>query len=184
MTRHDGAGSGKRSQMSESAELSELKATIDALAAQVRHLEDQAAIGQLVAQYGPAVDSGSADAAAGLWATDGAFEVPPYATWTGHEEIAEMVNGPGHQALIVNGAAHVLTAPLISVDGDEARAWNYALNIRWDPGHDRFWVARVSANRWRLRRHPGGWRITHRVNRALDGTPEPRALFRESTESG
>jgi hypothetical protein len=173
----------EETQVSDASELAELRATVAALAARVRQLEDQVVIGQLVAQYGPAVDSGSAEAAAGLWEESGAFEVPPYATWTGHEEIAGMVNGPGHQALITNGAAHVLTAPLIAVDGDDARAWNYALNVRWDPEQDRFWVARASANGWRLRRSSGGWRIAHRVNRALDGTSEPRAIFRESTEN-
>ncbi|MBE3201678.1 nuclear transport factor 2 family protein [Frankia sp. CH37] len=147
-------------------------------------LEDQVAISQVIARYGPAVDSGSAAAAAALWADDGVFEVPPYAVWTGHAQIAGMVDGAGHQELIANGCGHVLTAPLVSVDGDEARAWNYAMNIRWDAGQDRFWVARVSANLWHLRRGPAGWQVTHRTNRSLDGTEEARALFRPSTDSG
>ena len=170
--------------MSEAQELAGLRATVAELTARVRQLEDQVAIGQLVARYGPAVDSGSAAAAAALWADDGVFEVPPHGAWAGHEEIAGMVNGPGHQALITNGAAHVLTAPLVAVDGDQARALNYALNIRWDADQDRFWVARVSANGWHLRRYPEGWRIVHRVNRALDGSPEPRAVLRESADLG
>ena len=168
----------------ELAELAELRATVAALAARVKHLHDQATISQLIARYGPAVDSGSAAAAAGLWDADGVFAAPPHGTWTGHDEIAGMVNGPGHQALINNGAAHVLTAPLIAVDGDEATAWNYALNIRWDAGNDRFWVARVSANRWRLRRRSGRWQITDRTSRTLDGAQEPRALFGETAGMG
>jgi SnoaL-like domain len=166
--------------VSETPELAELRATVTALAARVQHLEDQAAIGRLVARYGPAVDSGSAAATAALWADDGVFEAPPHGAWTGHDEIVGMVNGSGHQDLIDNGAAHVLTAPLIAVDGDEATAWNYALNVRWDAAQDRFWVARASANRWRLRRRSGHWQVTHRLNRALDGSQEPRAVFRES----
>ena len=163
------------------AELAELRATVAALSARVQHLADEVAIGQLIARYGPAVDSGAATASAALWAEDGVFAAPPHGAWTGHDEIAGMVNGDGHQALILNGAAHVLTAPLIAVDGDEATAWNYALNIRWDATQDRFWVARVSANRWDLRRRSGRWEITHRVNRALDGSPEPRAVLAEPT---
>lgn len=45
--------------MSETDELAQLGATVEALAAKVRALEDQVEIAQLVAQYGPAVDSGS-----------------------------------------------------------------------------------------------------------------------------
>jgi ketosteroid isomerase-like protein len=168
----------------ELAELAELRATVTALAARVQYLDDQAAISRLIARYGPAVDSGSATAAAGLWAEDGVFAAPPHGTWTGHDEIAGMVNGSGHQGLIMNGAAHVLTAPLVAVDGDEATAWNYALNIRWDEGHDRFWVARVSANRWRLQRLAGRWECTDRTSRTLDGAPEPRALFGETAGLG
>jgi hypothetical protein len=168
------------SDTAEQTELAELRATVSALAARVSRLDDQAAISQLIARYGPSVDSGSAAAAAALWARDGVFAAPPHGTWTGHDEIAGMVSGSGHQGLILNGAAHVLTAPLVAVDGDEATAWNYALNIRWDAGHDRFWVARVSANRWRLRRHSGRWQITDRTSRTLDGTQEPRALLGET----
>jgi hypothetical protein len=165
-----------------SDDLAELRDTVAQLSRQVRALEDQIAIGRLVARYGPAVDSGSAAATAALWSEDGRFDVPPYAVWTGHDEIAGMVDGDGHQALITNGVAHVLTAPLIVVDGDDAQAWNYALNLRWDPELRRFWIARASANGWRLHREPGGWRIAHRVNRNLDGSPEPRAIFREGTQ--
>ena len=162
-------------------ELTELRATVAALAARVQDLDDQASITRLIARYGPAVDSGSADAAAALWAEGGVFAAPPHGTWTGHDEIAGMVEGSGHQGLILNGAAHVLTAPLIAVDGDQATAWNYALNIRWDAANDRFWVARVSANRWQLQRSSTGqWQITDRTSRTLDGAAEPRALFAET----
>ena len=163
-------------------EVSELQATVEALAARVQLLEDQVAITQLVSSYGPAVDSGSSEAAARLWTEDGVFDVPPYATWAGHGEIAGMVEGEGHRGLIMNGAAHVLTSPRIVIDGDEARGWSYALNIRWDAEEERFWVARVSANGWRWRRGTDGWRIAYRVNRNLDGTEEPREVLRGSTE--
>jgi len=47
-----------------------LRATVDMLPAQVRALAGQVEIMQLVAQYGPAVGSGSGRAAA-LWTGDG-----------------------------------------------------------------------------------------------------------------
>jgi SnoaL-like domain len=52
-----------------------------ALAARVQVLEDQQALAQLVASYGPAVDSGSADATADLWFEDGVFDVVPHGVW-------------------------------------------------------------------------------------------------------
>jgi len=159
------------------SELEDLRAALAALSARVEMLEDQVALGQLVASYGPAVDSGSSRRAAQLWSDDGVFDVPPIARWQGHDEIAGMVEGEGHQGLIANGVGHVLTAPRVVVDGDEARGWNYALNIRWDPTEERFWVARVSANEWTWRRETSGWRTVSRVNVNLDGTQPPRELF-------
>lgn len=49
------------------SELDDLRAAVALLAARVQTLEDEHAIRQLVAQYGPAVDSGSGEAAAALW---------------------------------------------------------------------------------------------------------------------
>jgi uncharacterized protein (TIGR02246 family) len=157
-------------------EIEELREMVTALAAQVRHLEDQVEIMQLVAQYGPAVDSGSADAAAGLWTEDGTFVAVPYLEMKGRGDIVDMVNG-GHQDLIKNGCGHVLTVPHVVIDGDEATGRSYALNIRWDAEADQFWVARVSANTWRWVRTPEGWRIAERVNANLDGTLEHRQML-------
>ena len=162
----------------------DLRATVEMLAARVRALEDQVEIMQLVAQYGPAVDSGSGDAAAGLWTGDGTFDAVPQLRMRGREEIAGMVHGGGHQSLIDNGCGHVLTVPHIVVDGDTATGRSYALNIRWDAAADRFWVARVSANTWRWVRTPQGWRIAERVNANLDGTAEHREMLAPPTTTG
>ncbi len=156
-------------------------ARLQALEARVRELEDRDALAQLVASYGPAVDSGDADAAASLWSDDGVFDVVPYFELVGREGIAGMVNDEGHQSLILNGCGHVLTAPKLSIDGDHARGWNYAFNIRWDADADRFWIARLSANEWEFRRDGDSWRVARRTNINLDGDGRPRALFRNST---
>jgi hypothetical protein len=160
------------------AEAGDLHERLHALESRVILLEDQVALAQLVATYGPAVDSGSAVAAARLWREDGVFDVVPFFELVGHDGIAGMVNGEGHQSLISNGCGHVLTAPKIVVDGDEARGWNYAFNIRWDPEADRFWIARLSANEWQFRRGADGWRVVRRTNINLDGDEKPRALLR------
>jgi hypothetical protein len=159
-----------------------LRTEVAALTKRLGEVEDQLDLAQIVARYGPAADSGAADAAAELWTEDGAFIVPPMATWTGHGEIAAMYRGDGHQSLLRNGVAHVLTAPRVIIDGDTASGWNYALNIRWDAAAERFWVARVSANEWHWVRTESGWRTTSRENRNLDGAEEPRALLRRSTQ--
>ena len=51
-----------------------LAEAVAALRARVRQLEDHLEITQLVAQYGPSVDSGSAEATADLWTDDGSFD--------------------------------------------------------------------------------------------------------------
>lgn len=159
------------------SEIDELRQTVKALAARVRTLEDHLAITQLVAQYGPSVDSGSADATAALWTEDGTFDAVNAIEMRGQEQIAGMVRSDGHQSLILNGCGHVLTVPHVVVNGDEAEGRSYALNIRWDAEADRFWVARVSANTWRWVRTDDGWRIAERVNANLDGTAAHREML-------
>jgi ketosteroid isomerase-like protein len=157
--------------------LEDLRAAVAELQDRVRLLEDHLQITQLVAQYGPAVDSGSADATAALWTAEGVFDAAGTLEMQGHDEIARMVESKGHQDLIRHGCGHVLTVPHVVVNGDEAEGRSYALNIRWDGESQRFWVARVSANTWRWVRTSDGWRIAHRVNANLDGTPEHRQLL-------
>jgi len=113
-------------------DIDELKATVEALAARVRRLEDQAEITQLVAQYGPSVDSGSPVATADLWTDDGTFEAVGAISMRCHDQIAAMVSGDGYQYLIRHGCGHVLTVPHVVIHGDTATGRSYALNIRWD----------------------------------------------------
>src|SRR3954451_14655844 len=77
------------------SELEALNAAVAELSAKVRVLEDHVALTQLVARYGPTVDSGSADATAALWVDDGVFEVVNLFTMNGRHDIAGMVNGDG-----------------------------------------------------------------------------------------
>jgi hypothetical protein len=147
------------------------------LARRVSDLEDQLAIQRVLAFYGPAVDSGSGEDAAGLWTEDGEYDAQ-LGTWTGRAAIAGMVHGENHQGLIHNGAAHVMGGvPYITVDGDRAVATSYWHLHR--KGEDHFEVWRVTATRWELVRRPDGWRITRRVNRLLDGGDEARDLLRQ-----
>jgi hypothetical protein len=160
--------------------LEELSAAVAKLTEKVRSLEDQLEIMQLVAQYGPAVDSGSGAAAAGLWVEDGSFDALPQRRMRGRAQIAGMVGEPGHEAMLERGCGHVLTVPHVVVEGDRATGRSYALNIRWDAEAQRFWIARLSANTWRWRRTAEGWRIEERVNAGLDGTPGHREMLAPS----
>lgn len=158
------------------SETEDLRAMVEELSAQVRVLADQVEIMQLVAQYGPAVDSGSGGAAAALWTEDGIFDAIPHLRMRGRDDIAAMVN-VSHQSLIRDGCGHVLTVPHIVVDGDRATGRNYSLQLRWDADAGRFLVFRVSASTWRWVRTPQGWRIAERINAPLDGTPEHRDML-------
>jgi hypothetical protein len=113
------------------SEADELRATVGRLADRVRALEDHVEIMQLAAQYGPAVDSGSGEAAAALWTEDGVFDAVPHLRMRGRDDIIGMVCGDGHQSLLSGGCGHVLTVPHIVVNDDEATGRSYALQLRW-----------------------------------------------------
>lgn len=118
-----------------STEIEELRTELAALRRRAALLEDRAEIEQLVAQYGPSVDSGSAEAAAALWSEQGTFDVAGVIAMHGREQIAGMVDGEMHQGLIRNGCGHILTVPHIEIDGDTATGRSYALNIQWEPAN-------------------------------------------------
>lgn len=150
---------------------------IRALEQRLAALEDQLALYRLISTYGPAVDTGSGTEAAALWAEGGAYEFDT-SRLDGPGGIAAMVAGDTHQGLIHQGCAHILALPVVTVDGDEARATGYSRVYRHvDDGYE---VWRVSANHWRFRRTPEGWKVTHRVNRTLDGSPEARQILRRA----
>ena len=88
------------------SDIEQLRATVERLAGQVRALEDQVEIMQLVAQYGPSVDSGRGEVTASLWTEDGSFDAVPVWEMRGRDDIISMVHGPGHQRLIHDGCGH------------------------------------------------------------------------------
>jgi ketosteroid isomerase-like protein len=69
----------------------------------------------------------------------------------------------------------VLSVPVVDLDGDHATAVNHSRVYVHRDGEWR--LARVSANRWTLRRDDGRWRVELRTNRLLDGDPDARALL-------
>ena len=157
------------------ATVAALGATVEALAARVHQLEDQLELYQVVARYGPAVDSGDPEATAALWLEDGTYETEQTGPMVGRAGIAAMVVGEGHQGLIHGGCGHVLSMPVVQVDGDHAVLTNHSRLYR--KGEDGFDLWLVKANRWELERTDEGWKVRSRVNRTLDGSPGARELF-------
>lgn len=151
-----------------------VESRLAALEDRLRALEDERDITRLILSYGPLVDSGCPAGVAALWEPDGVYDVDEL-LMTGQAEIEAMVRSAGHQRWIAGGCAHVAGPPHITLDGDEATAVGYTLMIVKRP--DGFVLRRATANRWRLRRTPAGWRAVTRTNRVLDGREESPDLL-------
>jgi SnoaL-like domain len=145
-----------------------------ALERRVQLLEDEVAVLRLVNSWGPAVDTGSSEAAGALWDQTGVLE-SDLSRLEGPGAVVAMVESDGQQSLIRQGCAHVQSAPIVTVDGDRAEAVTYSqVYLHSDQGHH---VWRVSANQWQFVRTPSGWRVTRRSNRVIDGSPEAHQIL-------
>ncbi|MBH1997534.1 MAG: nuclear transport factor 2 family protein [Sphingomonadaceae bacterium] len=145
------------------------------LATRIAALEDQEAIRDLLARYGPLADAGDCAGAAALWTEDGVYKVGGFGEYRGQSAIRTLLEGENHQSLIHGGAAHILSPPVIALEGDRATARNHSVVFR---KAGELWEAhRASANLWHLVRTEEGWRIARRVNRLLDGSTDARALI-------
>lgn len=150
---------------------------LTALETRLRSAEDQLEIIRLLNTYGPAVDSGSAEAAIGLWTQDGIYDAGGVTRFT-PEALVTMYNDTGHQGLVHTGSSHLTATPRIEVNGDEAEAVAYSfVVVRRD---DEFYIMRGAINHWHLVRTAQGWRIKERLNRVLDGTPESHEVMRRA----
>ena len=137
-------------------------------------LEDQAAIYQILACYGPAADSGSSQRAAQLWTEDGVYDLHTQ-IMQGQQDIVNELEGEWHQGLIHQGSAHIMSLPYVTINGDEAVATSYSRLYRRED--DAFKVLSCSANRWELVRTAQGWRVKRRMTRRLNGSEDSHALF-------
>jgi len=154
---------------------------LDRLEREVERLRDHVAISQLIASYGPLADTAEnfelgLDAGS-LWEEDGRYDLGSDWIGTGPQGVAALLDNGEHQALVGQGGAHVLSLPVITLSGDEAKAVNYSRVYRHEAGHFSLW--RVSANYWELRRTDGQWKVVLRRNRMLDGSEDARAILRQ-----
>jgi SnoaL-like domain len=155
--------------------MSDLEDIVTRLETRVKLLEDQLALYRIVSTYGPAMDTGSAEAAGSLWAEDGVYEFDTTRA-KGPAGIAAMAESDGMRAQFEQGSAHVLSMPILRVTGDTARATGYSrVYLHTPEGYD---VWRVAANHWEFIRTTEGWRVSRRTNRVIDGSPEAREILR------
>ena len=145
------------------------------LAARIALLEDREAIRELIARYGPLADAGDCAGAAALWTEDGVYEVGGFGSYTGRAAIQTLLEGESHQGLIHGGAAHVLSPPVIDLDGDRAVARTYSVVFR--KSGDNWEAHRASANMWHLVRVGAEWKVARRINQLLDGSADARTLI-------
>ncbi|MDL4819705.1 nuclear transport factor 2 family protein [Actinomadura opuntiae] len=154
--------------------MTDVETRLAALEDRVRVLEDEQEITRLILSYGPLVDSGCAEAVAGLWDEDGVYDVDEL-MMDGRPAIDAMVRSANHQRWIAGGCAHFVGPPHVTVSGDEATAVGYTLMIvKRENG---FAPRRATANHWTLHRTSAGWSVTNRTNRVLDGRPESPDLL-------
>ena len=154
------------------------EAEIAALARRLQSVEDRLEIINLLATYGPLVDSGECHPAAELWVDDGVYDVGGSGQARGRKAIAALYEHDLHQSLIHQGSGHVTTTPRITLDGDTATAIAHSFVLLRGEGEWRVW--RASANEWKLVRGPHGWQIVERINRPLDGTEQSHDVLRKA----
>lgn len=160
--------------------MSETEARLNRLEAQLLALQDHVAICQIIARYGPLADSADTYErglkVGALWAEDGVYELAEGWAGQGPQGIAGLLDNDVHRALVHDGAAHIPSAPHVTLDGDRATAINYSRVYKHE---DRtFVVWRVSVNHWTLARTDDGWKVTRRINRLLDGSDDAQAVLR------
>lgn len=144
----------------------------------MQRIEDQLAIYQVISRYGPAADAGATAEAVDLWKADGIYDVGGVGKYTGHDEIAGLLESDLHQGYIQNGSAHLLSLPHVILNDGAATAVNYAqLALRTEDGYQ---TTRIVASRWELACSDGTWKVTNRKNILLDGSEAGRELLERS----
>ena len=143
--------------------------------ARLRLAEDQLAIYQLIAAYGPGIDSLDFAQSVELWTADGEYDLEGIGVYKGAAGLRTMLDTPFSQGVLQGGSAHVLSLPFVIVEGDRAVATNYGRIYVPTDGH--YAPVRVVSARWSLVRTKDGWRVERRVNRLTNGNDAARALL-------
>ena len=144
--------------------MSDLAKTIAGLEARIQRLEDERAIIDVLTSYGFAVDADDPDLTAALYSAEAVIDIDAAVTISGRAEIADMVRGEAHQAILPD-CAHVMGPFVVRVDGDQAAATGYATVYAVADGARHVW--RQAAARFELQRIGGAWQIVRRQSRSM-----------------
>ena len=169
-------------------------ATVSALEARLRMVEDRLEIYNLIASHPPSADTGADYYTRAIYLEDGAVDFGGGKAASGNEAVAAIGRTPEHQAAIAGGLAHFAGLPHISIDGDRAVVVSNLQILTPHPtaepvavpGHGTsrgYRVHRVGANRWELERTAQGWKIRRRTLRPLDGSEPARELLRTALKA-
>ena len=169
--------------------VNELVEIVSELQRRVRVLEDHIALYQSLGAYGPAVDSMELRTAVDGWEPDGVYDLGDgfpdidggrgLLVLQGHAEILRMLESPVHGDFVDQGCAHVMSLPLVRIDGDRAVGIGY--HRVYAHGENGAYVGKLSASRIEWRRQDSGeWKIVRRTHRLIDGREQGRNLLRDS----
>jgi hypothetical protein len=156
---------------------------LDLLERRLGRLEDQQAIYQLLATYGPSADSGSDDVVLSLHIPEASYD-SGIEVFEGAQGVADMIASlPLHRQVMAEGSAHIMSLPIVHVDGDKATAVCHCELRRYSRENDQFRVWRTSSVVFDLVRTDDGWKIAKRVNHLLDGTDASHDHFRAGLQA-
>lgn len=159
--------------------MSDVEARLAALEAEVRFLRDHLAIRQIMARYGPLMDTTNTperlQKAADFYG-EGIYELDGHRRYNGPEFAQQSLAHFPHQGLIRDGSSHIMAMPYVLVEGDKATAVGYSHVFRNDHNGG-FSIYRASANYWEFERKDGEWKVVRRRNHLMDGTEAPRKLL-------
>lgn len=141
----------------------------------LRAIEDRLAIYNVVAGFGPAVDSLSNDDAIAMWLDGGSYEIEGIGSFVGRDGLNDLLTGDFHVSAMRRGGAHVLSMPYVIVEGDKAVATGYAQLFVKDG--DIYKATRTVASRWELHRTVEGWRVSRRINAVFNEGEAARELI-------
>jgi 3-phenylpropionate/cinnamic acid dioxygenase small subunit len=139
----------------------------DSVADRLGRLEARIEIDRVLWQYAHAIDYGDVDAWIDCFTADAVWEVDHKVndttmTWTGHDELAAYARSHSHAPDLYH--KHVVSQPLVDVDGDTATSRCYFMVVVAEPPAQLPHLVIFGRYVDRLRRDADGrWRISKRI---------------------
>ena len=124
-------------------------------------VEDRLAINDLFVRYATALDNGDVDTIVGCFTEDGSLESPAVGVYSGRAGIREFSNRFAAFRARGSQLRHVLSNLAVNVNGDQAHATAYLVNIITRNGKSEM----MPPGRYdcRLERVEGEWLFKHRL---------------------